>query len=76
MGRKTAKDPGEKSPTNCPTPADIPGSLPESLPVQVFLRLRARNLARNESVFTTNEPLLVDLSEPVGKLIGVVPGSR
>jgi hypothetical protein len=45
--------------------------LPDRLPVEVYLRLRARDLAGNESVAVTAEPQLVDLSEPEGKLLNV-----
>lgn len=45
--------------------------LPEQLPVQVYLRMRLRDLAGNEGIAITNEPQLVDLSEPEGKLLTV-----
>ncbi len=46
-------------------------TLPDRLPVQVYLRLRARDLAGNESIAVTPEPQLVDLSEPEGHLLKV-----
>jgi hypothetical protein len=49
--------------------------LPEKLPVEVFLRLRVRDLAGNETVAITPNPLAVDLHEPEGHLLRVtVPG--
>jgi hypothetical protein len=50
--------------------------LPESLPYQVYLRVKARDLAGNEGVAVTPEPQLVDLTEPEGRLLNVVPPSR
>ncbi len=35
------------------------------------MRLRVRDLAGNESIAVTDEPQLVDLSEPEGRLINV-----
>jgi len=50
-------------------------SLPEKMPVEVFLRLRVRDLAGNETVAITPNPLPVDLHEPEGHLLRVsVPG--
>lgn len=46
-------------------------TLPPTIPVQVYLRLRAKDAAGNESVAVTNEPQLVDLSEPEGRLLGI-----
>jgi hypothetical protein len=50
--------------------------LPERLPVQVYLRVKARDRAGNVGVAATNGPEVVDLSEPVGTLLHVVPGPR
>jgi hypothetical protein len=50
--------------------------LPERLPVQVYLRVKVRDLAGNEGVATTNDPQLVDLSEPEGILTNVLTPQR
>ncbi len=50
--------------------------LPDGLPVQVYLRLRVRDLAGNESVAVTQDPQLVDLSEPEGRLLNVTVSPR
>ncbi len=51
--------------------------LPENIPVQVYLRLRVRDLAGNEGIAVTPEPLLVDLTEPEGRIVDVsVPQRR
>lgn len=49
---------------------------PQGIPVQVYLRLRVRDLAGNENQAVTAEPQLVDLSEPEGRLIGIVSPAR
>jgi hypothetical protein len=51
-------------------------TLPEQLPVQVYLRLRVRDLAGNESVAVSNDAVLVDLSEPQGRLVNVSVSPR
>ncbi|MCS7045104.1 MAG: hypothetical protein NZO58_01980, partial [Gemmataceae bacterium] len=64
------------------TPSPLPNTgrhswtLPENLPVQVYLRLRVRDLAGNESVAVTQDPQLVDLSEPEGRLTNVIVSPR
>ncbi len=44
----------------------------ERTPEQVFLRLGARDLAGNEDHQVTQQPVLVDLSEPEARLIRVI----
>lgn len=62
--------------------ADLPNSgrytwqMPANLPYRVYLRLEVRDLAGNVSLAETPEPVLVDLSEPEGKLTGVVAPAR
>jgi hypothetical protein len=57
--------------------ADMPNTgkyswpLPDHLPVQVYMRLRVKDLAGNESIAVTQDPQLVDLSEPEGRLLDV-----
>jgi hypothetical protein len=43
----------------------------DQLPVEVYIRLRVRDLAGNESIAVTQEPHLVDLSEPEVTLLDV-----
>lgn len=50
--------------------------LPDRLPVQVYLRLRAGDLAGNESIALTSEPQVVDLSEPEGRVVDVSVSPR
>ncbi len=45
--------------------------LPEQMPVEVYLRLRVRDLANNETVAITPNPLPVDLNEPEGHLMKI-----
>jgi hypothetical protein len=54
----------------------FPWQLPDQLPVQVYMRLRVRDLAGNESIAVTQEPQLVDLSEPEGTLLNVSVAPR
>jgi hypothetical protein len=55
---------------------DFSWKVPPGTPVQVYLRMRVRDLAGNESVAVTREPQFVDLVEPEGALIGVLPGAK
>ena len=50
--------------------------LPETMPSHIYIKLVARDTAGNEAVALTREPQLVDLSEPEGKLLRVVPASK
>lgn len=49
--------------------------LPADLPYRVYLRLSARDAAGNVAVDDLPEPVLVDLHEPEGQLIGIVPAA-
>ena len=42
-------------------------------PVQVYLRVRVRDLAGNEAIAAMQTPQFVDLVEPEGALIGILP---
>jgi hypothetical protein len=46
-------------------------TLPQRIPVQVYLRARASDLAGNEGIAVTPEPLYVDLGQPVARFTGV-----
>jgi hypothetical protein len=46
--------------------------LPANMPVRVYFRLMVRDAAGNKAVAETEEPQLVDLSEPEGTILGVV----
>jgi hypothetical protein len=50
--------------------------IPDTLPVQVHMRLRVRDLADNESIAVTQEPLIVDLKEARGRLKSIQPLPR
>jgi hypothetical protein len=45
--------------------------LPANLPPRVYLRLIVQDAAGNPSVAETQEPVLVDLNEPEGKILGL-----
>jgi hypothetical protein len=51
--------------------------LPPGLPYRVYLRLTVRDTAGNASMAETREPVLVDLNEPEGVILGIAgPGRR
>jgi hypothetical protein len=45
--------------------------LPSDLPPRVYLRLMVQDAPGNSNVAETSEPVLVDLSEPEGKILGL-----
>jgi hypothetical protein len=53
------------------TPGRYSWLLPPDLPPRVFLRLLVQDAAGNSNVAETSEPVLVDLSEPEGKILGL-----
>ena len=61
---------------NLPNTGKHSWQLPDRLPVEVYLRLRVTDLAGNEGVATTPQPITVDLSEPEGRLTGVMVSPR
>jgi Bacterial Ig-like domain len=61
---------------NLPNSGKHSWQLPDHLPVEVYLRLRVVDLAGNEGVATTPQPITVDLSEPEGRLTGVAVSPR
>jgi hypothetical protein len=69
-----------RSPAGMELPAKATGSfawrLPPNVPPRVFLRLAVRDSAGNTSVAETSEPVLIDLKEPEGRLLGIVPSAR
>ncbi|MCS6976651.1 MAG: hypothetical protein NZM31_06525 [Gemmatales bacterium] len=50
--------------------------MPSNLPYRIYLRLEVRDLAGNVSVAETDQPVLVDLVEPDGGLIGIMPSTN
>jgi hypothetical protein len=44
--------------------------------VQVYLRVVARDTAGNQGFDETADPILVDLHEPEGKILGISTGTR
>jgi hypothetical protein len=58
---------------NLPNTGRYIWQLPPNLPERVYLRLIARDAAGNEGIAETAEPQLVDLSEPEGTIVGIVP---
>jgi len=61
---------------NLPNSGRFPWVLPKNLPSHVYLKLTARDAAGNEAVAITRDPQLVDLSEPEGRLLRVMPANR
>lgn len=47
--------------------------MPANLPYRIYLRLEVRDLAGNVCIAETDQPVLVDLVEPDGGLIGIMP---
>ena len=50
--------------------------LERTMPYRVYLRLVVRDLSGNSSVAETSEPVLVDLKEPVARLVGIAGPPR
>jgi hypothetical protein len=50
--------------------------MPSDLPFKVYLRLEVHDLAGNVARADTPEPVLVDLTEPEGKITGLVTGAK
>jgi hypothetical protein len=50
--------------------------LPPNLPFRVFMKLMVRDSSGNVSVAETSEPVLVDLSEPEGRITGLATPVR
>jgi hypothetical protein len=55
---------------------DYTWKVPAGAPVQVYLRLRVRDKAGNESAAVTADPQFIDLIEPEGALLGVLPQAK
>jgi hypothetical protein len=62
--------------SNLPNTGRYTWMLPPNLPFRVFLRLMVRDSAGNVSVAETSEPILVDLSEPEGRITGLASPGR
>lgn len=58
--------------TNHPNNSRYSWEVPGNIPSSVFLRLTARDSAGNVGYAPTPDPVLVDLSEPEGRLIGII----
>ena len=55
---------------------DYSWKVPASTPIQVYLRVRVRDKAGNEGIAATPTPQFVDLVEPEGALIGILPPAK
>jgi hypothetical protein len=66
----TGRYPNEKA------TGDYSWTVPPNTPVQVYLRVRVRDKAGNEGVAATPRPQYVDLIEPEGALIGILPTTK
>jgi len=62
--------------TNQPNTGRYAWFLPTNLPFRVYMRLIVRDSAGNVSTAETTEPVLVDLSEPEGRITGLVTPAR
>jgi hypothetical protein len=59
-----------------PNTGEYVWQVPANVPPHVFLRLLVRDLAGNESVAQTAQPILVDLNEPEVKPLQITAGAR
>lgn len=57
---------------NLPNTGKHPWIMPEGLPYQVYLKMEIRDLAGNVSVAESEEPVVIDLQEPVVKVGEIV----
>jgi hypothetical protein len=55
---------------------DYVWQLPPNIPARIYLRLLVRDLAGNEAVAQTDEPILVDLNEPEVKPLQINAGGH
>jgi hypothetical protein len=63
--------------SNLPNTGRYTWMLPPNLPFRVYMQLSVRDSAGNVSIAETSEPVLVDLSEPEGRITGLAsPGRR
>lgn len=62
--------------TSAKASGDYSWKVPAGTPVQVYLRVRVRDKAGNEGIAATPTAQYVDLIEPEGALIGVLPPAR
>jgi hypothetical protein len=62
--------------SNLPNTGRFTWMLPPNLPFRVFMRLIVRDSAGNVSMAETSEPVLVDLSEPEGRITGLASPAR
>jgi hypothetical protein len=62
--------------TNLANTGQYVWQLPPNMPVQVYLRIQVKDLAGNIGEAVTQEPQLVDLTEPEGHLVDVAPAGR
>jgi hypothetical protein len=66
---KEPNGPWETIQTNLPNTGSYSWQIKPDMPAYAFLRLKVVDLARNESIAVTQEPQLIDLSEPEGRLL-------
>jgi hypothetical protein len=69
-----ADGPWEPIANELPNTGRFPWTMPENLPYKVYLRLQVRDLAGNVANADTHEPVLVDLTEPEGRITGIISG--
>jgi hypothetical protein len=58
--------------TDLPNGAPYTWRLPPTMPVGVYLRVLARDTAGNVGMDETSQPVLIDVHEPEGQLLGIV----
>ena len=62
--------------SNLPNTGRFTWMLPPNLPFRVYMRLIVRDSSGNVSMAETSEPVLVDLSEPEGRITGLASPTR
>ena len=71
-----ASGPWQSIASNLPNTGRFSWQLPKTLPSHVYFKLTVRDTAGNEAVALTREPQLVDLTEPEGRLLRVMPANK
>jgi hypothetical protein len=58
------------------SPSQIEWQVPQGLPPRVYLRLTVRDLAGNVTIIQNDDPVLIDLSVPEARIVGVSPAGK
>jgi hypothetical protein len=58
------------------TPSQIEWQVPQGLPPRVYLRLTVRDMAGNVTIVQKDDPVLIDMSVPEARIVGVSPAGH